>query len=102
MAFLFCLCFRVRTDVTVGKWSRQEQQVGQSSGGSGRHEVNMTKCKTSPAFTSVFPLHLTGTHSDPRSTSARCAGQVLDALPSPWPVSHLHGSGLARAGASAE
>lgn len=102
MAFVFGLCFHVRTDVTVGKWSRQEQQVGQSSGGSGRHEVNMTKCKTSLGFTSVFPLYLTGTYSDPHSTSARCAGQVLDALPSPWPVSHLHRSGLVRAGTPAK
>lgn len=51
--FIFCPHFHVRTGVTVGKWSRQEQQVGQSSRGSGRHEVNMTKCETSLCFTSL-------------------------------------------------
>lgn len=90
LTFIFFLRFHVRTDVTVGKWSRLEQQVGQSSRGSGRHEVNMTECKTSLCFTSVFPPYLTETYSGPYWTSARCGGQVLDALPSPWPVSHLH------------
>lgn len=83
LTFIFCLGFHAGTDVTVGKWSRQEQQVGQSSRGNGRHEANMTKCKTSLCFTSALPLYLAETYSDPHRTSARCAGQVLDALPSP-------------------
>lgn len=47
-------------------------------------------CKTSVCFTSIFPLSLAATSIDPHRTSACCAGQVFDALPSPWPVSHSH------------